>query len=316
MASDLLNSTGSSYMILRDVFHRLVFCLQLDASLSMEMIAFWLWLEGSGHTDFLKRIGFLDDDCFQAIASAAKSFVETLNLDRCDLGDRSAPRSPFQREVIEGISFYLNNICYKALSEDLRGRQEMDGFQHQICQAYEADSNDPVDLSTKDLLSKIRCLYANTQEHHEEGPSYRSIQYPRKHIVQDKKVARDEYAPASYLASFMDTLSLRKKHNDAVMQKPYNDVPEDERTLFVTFSNGYPLSKDELYDFFMRHYGDVEDITIEEPPEPRPPLFAQVVFSSQLTLLRVLGGNKRVKFMTRGRHVWARQYVPKKKKEN
>ena len=32
-----------------------------------------------------------------------------------------------------------------------------------------------------------------------------------------------------------------------------SDVPPDERTLFVTFSNGYPLTKDELYDFFMRY---------------------------------------------------------------
>ncbi|OEL31606.1 hypothetical protein BAE44_0007376 [Dichanthelium oligosanthes] len=29
-------------------------------------------------------------------------------------------------------------------------------------------------------------------------------------------------------------------------------VPEDDRTLFVTFSNGYPLTKEEVYNFFMR----------------------------------------------------------------
>lgn len=36
-----------------------------------------------------------------------------------------------------------------------------------------------------------------------------------------------------------------------ITQQHY-DVPQDERTLFVTFSNGYPFSKEELYNFFMR----------------------------------------------------------------
>ncbi|XP_047076216.1 uncharacterized protein LOC124686285 [Lolium rigidum] len=92
-----------------------------------------------------------------------------------------------------------------------------------------------------------------------------------------------------------------------------SDVPRDERTLFVTFSNGYPLTKDELHDFFMRHYGDVEEITVEEPIGNKQPLYAHVIFYSQVTLFRVLDGNLRVKFMTRGKHLWARQYVPKKK---
>lgn len=29
-------------------------------------------------------------------------------------------------------------------------------------------------------------------------------------------------------------------------------VPQDDRTLFVTFSNGHPLTKEEVYSFFMR----------------------------------------------------------------
>ncbi|XP_015695079.1 uncharacterized protein LOC107304647 [Oryza brachyantha] len=302
MASDLV--------ILRDIFYRLVLFLQLDASISMEIIAFWLWLEANNSdSNFLERIDSFDDDRFQAIAFVAKSFVETLNLDLRDLGDT---RSPFQQEVSEGIVFYLNNVCYKAF-EDFQENGDIEELPHQICQVNEGNLNDQVSLSTEDLLSKIKSLYANSKENHGEGPSYRSIKCLRNCILNDTKVAIDEYTSCSHLEKFLDNLSLREKHNDPAMHQ-CSDVPQDERTLFVTFSNGYPLSKDELYDFFMRHYGDIEDITIEEPPEPRPPLFAQVTFYSQLTLLRVLDGNKRVKFMTRGKHLWARQFVPKKKK--
>uniref|UniRef100_A0A0D9WXL2 RRM domain-containing protein n=1 Tax=Leersia perrieri TaxID=77586 RepID=A0A0D9WXL2_9ORYZ len=301
-------------VILRDIFYRLVFFLQLDTSISMEIIAFWLFLEANnGDTGFLERVDSFDDDYFQAVAFAGKNFVETLNPDLCDLGDRSIIRSPFQQEATEGIAFYLNNVCYMVL-EDLHGNEEMEEFPHHICQANKGNMNDEVPLSTEDLLSKIKSFYASSQKNHGEGPSCRSAQYPRNRILQDIEVAIDEYASTSHLAPLLDDLSLREKHNDPVMQQQPSEVPQDERTLFVTFSNGYPLSKDELYDFFMRHYGDIEDITIEEPPEPRPPLFAQVTFYSQLTLRRVLDGNKRVKFMTRGKHLWARQFVPKKKK--
>ncbi|EHA8589466.1 hypothetical protein COCNU_scaffold010071G000010 [Cocos nucifera] len=95
--------------------------------------------------------------------------------------------------------------------------------------------------------------------------------------------------------------------------KPQPNIPRDERTLFVTFSNGYPLAEDDLYSFFMRHYGDVELISIEEPKEDRPPLYAHVSFHSLNTVLRILNGNVKVKFMTKGRHLWARRFIPKKK---
>jgi hypothetical protein len=66
--------------------------------------------------------------------------------------------------------------------------------------------------------------------------------------------------------------------------------------------------------YYDRHYGDIEEITVEEPVESRLPLYAHVIFFSQATLFNVLDGNKKVKFMTRGKHLWARQFVPKKKK--
>ncbi|KQK20174.1 uncharacterized protein LOC100825065 isoform X2 [Brachypodium distachyon] len=261
-----------------------------------------------------------------------------LSIYHQDYNPRSIPSRSFLREAIEGISFYLNNICYKAL-EDLRERAEIHAmnqafgesfFEQQAYgesflerqaygesffeqQAYEEYLNNRVPISPEHLLTKIKALYTNTSKHHGEGTSSRSIRHPTSHVPQDRGEEVYERQSTSRLATLLENLSLREKHNDGIMQQ-LSDVPRDERTLFVTFSNGYPLTKDELYDFFMRHYGDIEEITIEEPMEQRPPLYAHVTFFSQLTLFRVLDGNKKVKFMTRQKHLWARQYVPKKKK--
>ncbi|KAI5017114.1 hypothetical protein ZWY2020_037492 [Hordeum vulgare] len=240
----------------------------------------------------------------------------------------STPRSDFKKEAVEGISFYLNGICYEAL-EDLRERIEMDFIHNQGTylrqEAYGQPMTDRVPVGSKNLLTKIKALYDNTpkhpgegtssknihvqisQMHHGEGSSSRNIHGQTSHML------CHDYQSTSRLAALPDKLSLREDHNDAIMQQ-LSDVPPDERTLFVTFSNGYPLTKDELYEFFMSHYEDIEEINIEVPFEDRPPLYAHVTFHSQLTLFRVLDGNIRVNFMTcSGKHIWARRFVRRRR---
>ncbi|VAH13530.1 unnamed protein product [Triticum turgidum subsp. durum] len=398
MAPDLVNASNSYYMLLRELFFRLVFGLQVESSLSMEIIAFWLWLQGNGQVDFLGRIYSFGDNHFRALVSSAKRFLEVLHFGFDDLANRSIPRSDFKKEAVEGISLYLNGICYEAL-EDLRERIEMDsihnqrmylrhdaygqsmtdrvpvGSEHLLTKIkalyvntpnhdgedtssrnthvqtshindevhdYQSTSrlvtsldslslrekhNDvimqqPSDVpkSSKDLLTKIKALYANTPKHPGEGTGSRNIHVQRSQMHHGEgSSSRNNHAQTSHMfrhdyQSTLDKLSLRENHNDAIMQQ-LSDVPPDERTLFVTFSNGYPLTEDELYDFFMSHYGDIEEISIEVPFEDRLPLYAHVTFYSQLTLFRVLDGNMRVKFMTcSGKHIRARQFVPKKKK--
>ncbi|XP_047079936.1 uncharacterized protein LOC124690619 [Lolium rigidum] len=338
MDPNQLNASNSYYVILRELFFRLVVSFQIQSSLSMEIIGFWLWIQGNGQAGFLLRIESFDDNHFHVLASTAKTFVEVLHFEFDDLDDRSAPKSQFQREAIEGISFYLNNVCYKAL-QVLRERAKMDFIHNQMTDlyqeaygefmndrvpissmtdlykgAYGESLYDQVPLSSKHLLTRIKALYANTQKNHGEGTSSRQMHVQTSHmLLQDIKEEVYECQSPSRLVTLLDNLSLREKHHDAIMQQ-LSDVPRDERTLFVTFSNGYPLNKDELQDFFMRHYGDIEEISVEEPIEKRQPLYAHVTFYSQVTLFRVLDGNRRVKFMTRGKHLWARQFVPKKNK--
>uniref|UniRef100_A0ACD5TDA1 Uncharacterized protein n=1 Tax=Avena sativa TaxID=4498 RepID=A0ACD5TDA1_AVESA len=338
MEPDQLNASNSYCLILRDLFFRLVVTFQIESSLSMEIIGFWLWLQGKGQAGFLLCIESCDDNLFRVIASAAKDFVEILHFEFDGSDDRSVPRSHLQREVLEGISFYLNNVCYKALEVNPE-RENLDFMHNQMAdlyqeaygefmndlvpvssitdlqqEAYGESLKDQAPMSSKNLLTKIKALYANTQKYPGEGSSTRNMHVETSHMLHpDVKDELYECQPNSRLVTFLENLSLREKHNKLIMQQ-LSDVPRDERTLFVTFSNGYPLTKEELHDFFMRHYGDIEEISLEEPIENRAPLYAHVTFYTQMTLFRVLDGSRRVKFMTRGKHLWARQFVPKKKK--
>lgn len=128
-------------MIVRRLFSRLVFSFQIDSSLALKIIAFWMWLEGNGHVDFLEHINAFDDNHVSAIASSAKSFIEGLHLEPSDSVNRSTPNTLFQEEVMEGIAFYLNNFCYKVLG-DLFGKAKVNELIRQIGQAYQGHLKD------------------------------------------------------------------------------------------------------------------------------------------------------------------------------
>ena len=119
MAPGEFSATSVLHMIVRQLFTRLVFSLQFESSLSMEIIAFWLWLEGIGHADFLASIDSLDNHRLHSIASAAKMFIEALRLRSIQSNPRSVEGGHFRKEAVKGIVFYLNNVCYRILQDIL-----------------------------------------------------------------------------------------------------------------------------------------------------------------------------------------------------
>ncbi|CAA3030830.1 Hypothetical predicted protein [Olea europaea subsp. europaea] len=89
------------------------------------------------------------------------------------------------------------------------------------------------------------------------------------------------------------------------------EVPPDDRTIFLTFSKGYPISEDEVRDFFTRRFGDfIEDIFMQEVTAGEQPLFARLVVRSSSIINSIAGGSK-AKYTINGKHVWARKYVKK-----
>ncbi|KQJ82168.1 hypothetical protein BRADI_5g07110v3 [Brachypodium distachyon] len=88
----------------------------------------------------------------------------------------------------------------------------------------------------------------------------------------------------------------------------------NERSLFVTFSKGYPLTREEIHGYFTERWGDgcVESVMIERtPPSGEAPTYGKVVFRSASEAAAVLGGHRLVKLLVNGRHLWARKYVPR-----
>ncbi|KAF7811598.1 uncharacterized protein G2W53_032574 [Senna tora] len=93
-----------------------------------------------------------------------------------------------------------------------------------------------------------------------------------------------------------------------------NIVPRDDRTIFLTFSKGYPISEAEVRDYFSRRFGDIiEGIYMQEVNLTEQPLYARIVVrSNAINVIDVfLEGTGKVKFCINRKHVWARKYVGK-----
>uniref|UniRef100_A0A2N9HDP6 RRM domain-containing protein n=1 Tax=Fagus sylvatica TaxID=28930 RepID=A0A2N9HDP6_FAGSY len=96
------------------------------------------------------------------------------------------------------------------------------------------------------------------------------------------------------------------------------EVPTDDRTMFVTFSKGYPVQEWEVRDFFTRSFGDcIESLHMQEVQQPhQQSLFARIIFHKASTMEMILNGMGKVKFTINGKHVWGRKFVPKRAKSS
>ncbi|GAB4837742.1 hypothetical protein Ancab_002611 [Ancistrocladus abbreviatus] len=87
----------------------------------------------------------------------------------------------------------------------------------------------------------------------------------------------------------------------------------EDRTLFVTYSNGFPLKEHQIRRFFNRRYGEcVEYVDIPRRHRPKPPLFGNVTFVKRSIPLLVLQNQKEVEFIVNGRPLRCKKFRPGK----
>lgn len=92
-----------------------------------------------------------------------------------------------------------------------------------------------------------------------------------------------------------------------------HNVPDEERTMFVTFSKGYPVAEWEIREFFKPYFGDCIDyILMQEVKSHEQALYARIVFVMPEIIEFILKDDSKAKFNIHGKHVWMRKFVPKK----
>ncbi|KAK4403843.1 hypothetical protein Sango_0752900 [Sesamum angolense] len=107
------------------------------------------------------------------------------------------------------------------------------------------------------------------------------------------------------------SLSISSRDETSNYGEEEEQIAADDRTIFLTFSKGYPITEDEVREFFTRRFGDfIEELIMQEVGEDEQVLYARMVARSPAVIEGIVGGNK-AKYSINGKHVWARKYVKK-----
>ncbi|KVH98303.1 uncharacterized protein LOC112510915 [Cynara cardunculus var. scolymus] len=106
----------------------------------------------------------------------------------------------------------------------------------------------------------------------------------------------------------------RMATHEPVVPPQTAEVQPDNRTLFVTFSRGYPVCEQEVREFLSGVFGEcIESFYMQEVSAGENALFAKIVLNHPSYIHLILGGARKAKFTINGKHVWVRKFIPRRR---
>lgn len=274
MTSISLEELHLYHSIDREIFSRLLIKLSRDPAESLLIISLWLWLEEQGFTNFIFRIMPLSDPLLDSLANEAVFCLSCLDSNNHGGGTHStvlpATSTAAGREI--PVQMFIQNR-FRAISG-------VKYFLTNVCSRIFTDILEIVLGGTNSQSNEA--LVINGFPH----PIFGSITIVPKSL--------DHNFPTGGLWGW---------------RTADGGVSEDDRTLFLTFSRGFPVTAEEVKGLFTEAFGEcVEGIQMEEVPAGEQPLYARMVMSSVVAVDRILDGKRIAKFRINGKHIWARKY--------
>jgi hypothetical protein len=205
----------------RDLFHRLVHDLAQDPVPMRWVIAFWLWLESDGHHDFIRRVSALPGPVVLRFVEEA---IECLRGLACRGHGPAAGTGDGDGDGRERRCLPCTNALLTKPIDDagyFEGQREiLDGVRYQyrtVC------------LAVCDVDSNITaCVPTNTSGG----------------VLVAPPMVGSPVLAVPTAASF----PLNPMASPWIPLK--SPPPDDYRSLFITFSRGYPISRDDIVEFF------------------------------------------------------------------
>lgn len=257
----------------RQLYSILVFNLWRDPVESMQVMALWLWLERLGYDSVVKKMLSLPQILMNELADEA---IICLNC----IHNNLISSSPENNDIPLIQTLMEKEISLQFFLENrLNGIAGITKIMNDVCiRAFSDLMHQAIERNAAQSLAESQMVISHSIHQSLLHPGIRSA-------------------------------------GDMVFQPrvPGADVPADDRTMFVTFSKGYPVQEWEVRDFMARSFGDcIESLHMQEVHPHQQALFARIIFHKASTMEMILRGMGKVKFSINGKHVWARKFVPKR----
>ncbi|CAN6283929.1 unnamed protein product [Urochloa humidicola] len=275
----------------RDLFHRLVHDLAQDPATMQWVIALWLWLESAGHHNFIRRVAALPGPVVLRFVEEAVACLRCLTSSSqgATIGDSNNGRDRHLPCTNALLAVPIDDVGYS------HGRREvLDGVTHQyrsVCLAV-CDVGSSTTINTSGVPAALPMVIGSPVH----AAPMLVAPLPLNPVA---PLPLNPVAPSCPLNPM------------APPWIPMQPLPDDYRTLFITFSKGYPINKEDIMEFFNSVFGPcVETVMVENVAPGQCPVYGRMVLRSAAMIPVVLKGRETAKFVINGRHLWARVYIP------
>lgn len=271
------------YTLERALYKRMVCSLGKNSQQVKKAIALWLMLEEIGYHDLIRTINSSDNAAIESL------FYEALQCLACIQPDSVQPFQSDETPIFTGLFDEPMNPRFFYYNSEFVYKRFMDTVCDQIFGETKA-----VEVDESSLWPAINPFGEGSSTGHDG--------------IAMHAAGTSSRASGQVIGETSRQSSL---NSDASEFNP-GQTPEDSRTMFLTFSLGHPLSRDEIIDFFTSNRGEVvQNIFIERTQPGKDPQFGRIVFTNSLVIPRILNGQTKAKFMVNREHLWARIYVPR-----
>ncbi|MED6209062.1 hypothetical protein PIB30_051034 [Stylosanthes scabra] len=283
-------------------------------------MALWLWLEYTGYPNIICTMIQLSDSMVLSLSKEAIMCLDTLGALQNPIvpNDGGLPLTKIliQKHIsldlfimkrytaIAGIKSILNNICARIFKDILqtilsnnntnRNYQHYNNYNNNYSYFNYDNYNYMNVASTSSRPSSSYYNYNNNSNRPLVVPGF------------PHPLFGDFTVPQG--VEDLDVLDPRIWTN----KKPSDDVTLQDKTMFLTFSRGFHVSKDEVICLFKRAYGEnsVEELVMGNNnfETNHQPMFATLVVDGVEFVDLILKGQHLAKFRMNGKDIWARKY--------
>ncbi|CAN8232809.1 unnamed protein product [Cochlearia groenlandica] len=285
----------------REIFSKLVLNFSRPPAESLLVMATWLWLEDFGFGHILPTIMTLSDPLISAFAKEAVFCFECLASPNPPNGFTRIPLTA--TFATKEISL---KIIYKHRYTAITG---IKNFLKTVCSRIFSD------ILQRVLLSPMSSSFTNSFNHPLTIPGFPHPIFGNINVILPNVVNANE----NNNNLFSNNLMIFP--NGIWGWHPNFTANENERTLFLTFSRGFPVSQWEVKDLFTQRYGEncVKGVYMQEDMRKslntndsrygqQQSLYARLVMDSVITVDRILEDQNLRKFQINRKDIWARKY--------
>lgn len=269
----------------RELLCFLIFKLHRDVTQSLLVMTLWIWLENVGYPNLVVKVSGLSATLINALANEAVTCLRCLEIDCPSIpsgGGLPLTKILMQKDIslwiftlkrytaIVGIKGVLNNICGRIFNDVLQ-----------------------IVLKSKNIIAS-------------QGTTSRINALNRPLVLPGFP---HPLFGAFDLSPRIENLSLSDERIWG-QRTPFDDATDDDRSMFLTFSKGFPVSEMEVRYLFTNLYGDcVQSLSMEENTDlGQQPLYAIMILKSVTTVDQILVGKRVAKLQINGKDIWARKY--------